>query len=247
MLYEVLHMHPVLIVAAVVPAAVLLFFIYRADRLEKEPTKLLLLLLGLGLVSTGLAAFAERLGEGILDYFLREDSLTHAILLYFVVVAGAEEGFKYLLLKKATWRSPHFNCQFDGVVYAVFVSLGFALWENLGYVAFYGLATAVVRALTAVPGHACFGVFMGAWYGQAKRRELSGDVAGSATDRRLSLFIPILLHGTYDFVATLPSDNLIWVFVVFVLAMFIAALRKVRKLSRTDDYMDKPPRDPMQP
>ena len=89
--------------------------------------------------------------------------------MYFGVVAFSEEGAKYFLLKRRTWNSAAFNCQFDGVVYAVFVSLGFALWENISYVLMYGLSTALVRAVTAVPGHACFGVFMGVWYGLAKR------------------------------------------------------------------------------
>lgn len=247
MLYTLLYSHPGLIVAAIAPAVVLLIAIYRADRLEKEPARLLLLLVGLGLVSTGLAAAAEQLGEGILSVWFMEDSLIYNFLLYFIVVAGAEEGFKYLLLRRATWRSPHFNCSFDGVVYAVFVSLGFALWENIGYVTFYGFETAVVRALTAVPGHACFGVFMGAWYGSAKRWQLRGDDAASRRDRRLALLLPMLLHGAYDFVASLPNDSMIWIFILFVLVMFIAALRKVRRLSRQDDYMDAPPEDPWQP
>jgi RsiW-degrading membrane proteinase PrsW (M82 family) len=41
-------------------------------------------------------------------------------------VAGAEESSKYLLLRRRTWHSPEFNCQYDGVVYAVFVALPFA-------------------------------------------------------------------------------------------------------------------------
>lgn len=247
MLYTLLYSHPALIVAAVVPAVVLLIAIYRADRLEKEPTRLLLLLLVLGLVSTGLAAAVEQLGEGLLSSIFLEDSLIYNFFLFFIVVAGAEEGFKYLLLKRATWRSPHFNCQFDGVVYAVFVSLGFALWENIGYVMFFGFETAIVRAITAVPGHACFGVFMGAWYGTAKRLELMCDFSGSRRSRVLALVLPMLLHGAYDFVASLPSDYMVWIFAVFVLILFVVALRKVKRLSRSDEYIDRPPQDPLQP
>ena len=87
--------------------------------------------------------------------------MLYQIILYFVIVAIAEESSKYFFLKKRTWNNPEFNCQYDGVVYAVFVSLGFALWENINYVLSYGFSTAIVRAITAIPGHACFGVFMG--------------------------------------------------------------------------------------
>ena len=151
------------------PAVFLLVKVYRADRLEREPPMLLVSLVLYGILATGLALLTERLGTFLLDIFVRQDTVLYNVLLYFVVVAFSEEGFKYLLLKRRTWNSPAFNCQFDGVVYATFVSLGFALWENIGYVIRYGFSTAVVRAVTAIPGHACFGVFMGAWYGLAKR------------------------------------------------------------------------------
>ena len=170
-----------LIAAAVIPAVFLLIKVYRADRLEKEPIGLLLSLLFLGIISTSLAALTEQLGEGILYRFVEENTILYNIILYYVIVAVSEEGFKYLLLRYRTWNSPNFNCEFDGVVYAVFVSLGFALWENIGYVLTYGFETAVARAFTAVPGHASFGVFMGVWYGAAKRYELAGmkDLAKS--------------------------------------------------------------------
>ena len=145
---------PVLIAAAVIPAVILLIRIYKADRLEKEPTGLLVSLVLMGVLATVPAIALEQVGSMLLGQLLTENSLAYNAILYFVIVAYAEEGSKYLLLRRRTWYHPAFNCQFDGVVYAVFVSLGFALWENIGYVAMYGLGTAMVRALTAVPGHA---------------------------------------------------------------------------------------------
>ena len=148
-----------------------------------------------------------------------------------------------ILLRRVTWRHPAFNCQFDGVVYAVFVSLGFALWENIGYVAIYGFSTALVRAVTAVPGHACFGVFMGAWYGQAKRYDLRGDEAASRRSRHKALWLPMLLHGTYDFVASSGSELSALVFLAFIVILYVVAIRKVRRLSREDDYITPPEND----
>ena len=227
----------ILIIAAIVPAVFLMIRVYKADRLEKEPIRLLLTLLVLGIISTSLASLAEQLGDAVLAFFLPEGTLPYDLLLYFGVVAFAEEGFKYLLLKNRTWKSPFFNCQFDGVVYAVFVSLGFALWENIGYVLRYGMATAIARAITAVPGHACFGVFMGTWYGLAKRYAEMGLVKESARARRLAVLTPALLHGCYDFIATQQTEALSLVFVVFVICMFVAAIRVVKKQSRKDNYI----------
>ena len=231
-------MNPILIAAAVIPAVILLRYIYRKDRLEKEPRKLLVSLVVLGIVSTALAVVAERAGSFVLGLVLTEGSIFYNVLLYFGVVACAEEGAKYILLRRKTWKSPEFNCQFDGVVYAVFVSLGFALWENIGYVAAYGISTALVRAVTAVPGHACFGVFMGAWYGMAKRYDNSGEAAKSRRCRRLAFWVPALIHGTYDFIATLNATFSALVFLAFVLFLFFSAMARVRKISDEDDYID---------
>ena len=224
----------ILIAAAVIPAVFLMVKVYQADRLEKEPIGMLIGLLFLGIISTSLAGITEELGSIALANLFPNGGLISDALLYFIVVALSEEGFKYLLLKVRTWKSPHFNCQFDGVVYAVFVSLGFALWENIAYVLRFGFGTAVARAVTAVPGHACFGVFMGVWYGVAKRYELAGYMEESAHARKMALWIPILLHGVYDFIASMQNDIMSIIFLIFVGWMFRTALKLVRKVSAED-------------
>lgn len=234
----VFYTNPILIAAAIIPAVWLLRYVYRADVLEKEPGGLLLSLVLRGIVATFLALLTERLGSSILYLFFKEDTLVPHFLMYFVVVALSEEGFKYLLLYRRTWHSPDFNCRFDGVVYAVFVSLGFALWENIQYVSMMGLFAAAVRALTAVPGHACFGVFMGAWYGMARWYENYGEYDKSRRYRRLALIVPTLLHGCYDFIATINGTLFGMIFVVFVVLMFAAARGTVMRLSQDDRYID---------
>ena len=231
--------NPILIAAAVIPAIFLLVRVERADRLEKESRKMLVTLVLFGIIATAIASLGERVGMTLLYSIFEEENVLFNILLYFGVVALSEEGAKYVLLKRKTWNNPEFNCQFDGVVYSVFVSLGFALWENIGYVAYYGLSTALVRAVTAVPGHACFGVFMGTWYGMAKRLEGAGDLKGAAVFRRRALVVPLLLHGFYDFCATYEDSVMGIVFLVFVVAMFITASRLVKRLSANDVYIDR--------
>ena len=237
-------MNPILIAAAVIPAIILLVKVNKADRLEKESPSLLLSLVLFGAISTAFAALGERIGMGILGRFLPEGSLVYNILLYFLVVGGSEEGAKYLLLKKKTWRNPEFNCQFDGVVYGVFVSLGFALWENIGYTAMYGLSTALVRAVTAIPGHACFGVFMGTWYGIAKRYDAAGEAAAAEQCRKRALWVPLLLHGVYDFTATYQNAVMSFVFTAFIVWMYTSAIRVVRRISMEDRFIvDRNSRD----
>ncbi|MBQ6959739.1 MAG: PrsW family intramembrane metalloprotease [Clostridia bacterium] len=227
----------ILIAAAVIPAVLLLIYVYKADRLEKEPASLLAVLLLQGIISTALAAYAERIGARVLNGVFSSESLPYQLLFNFLVVGLAEEGFKFLLLKWRTWQSPHFNCQFDGVVYAVFVSLGFALWENIDYVVMYGFGTALLRAVTAIPGHACFGVFMGAWYGLAKSHERHGHPKYSQICLRLSLICPMILHGIYDLIASSNREGTITVFIAFIIVMFLAAYFTIKNLSRRDRFI----------
>ncbi|MCR5648963.1 MAG: PrsW family intramembrane metalloprotease [Oscillospiraceae bacterium] len=223
-----------LIVAAVVPAFFLMIRAYRSDRLEKEPPSLLWSLALAGVFSALIALVVERILGRILDAAVPQGTL-YDVLLYFGVVAFGEEGSKYFMLRRRTWRSPEFNCQYDGVVYAVFVSLGFALWENISYVMHYGFSTALVRAVTAIPGHACFGVFMGVFYGLAKRRFNEGGAAGSKALRILAVIVPALLHGTYDYIAS--TDGSIWGFIGFIAALFVVSFVLIGKMSKRDQYI----------
>lgn len=233
------YLNPILIAAAVIPAVVLLVKVYKVDHLDKESPRLLWNLVVRGIIATVFAMLTEWIGEFVLSSFVQEQTVLYNFLLYFIVVAVSEEGFKYLLMKQRTWKDPEFNFQFDGVVYAVFVSLGFALWENISYVLMYGFGTALVRAVTAVPGHACFGVFMGAWYGLAKKYESYGMPSQSKTCRVVALLSSIVLHGCYDFTASIENQNYAWVFVAFVVVMFLVAFRLVKKLSQNDRYVGR--------
>lgn len=241
LLFSFLYLSPqiLLIAAAIVPAVALLVYVYRKDRIEKEPAGLLLGLILWGVVSTFLAVLSESAGAVALAYLLPggEAHPAYTFWMFFVIVGLSEEGFKYLVLRWRTWRSPHFDCRFDGVVYAVFVSLGFALWENIGYVTMYGLSTAMVRAITAVPGHASFGVFMGACYSTARRCENYGEHGKSVVWRWLSVLLPAAIHGAYDTIAMTESASRTLTFLIFVAVLFILAFLLVKKLSERDEFI----------
>ena len=231
---------PILIrvAGAVIPAIYLLAKVYKLDRLEKESTGLVIKLVILGIISTACAVLTESIGQSILDNALYQESLAYYILMNFIVVALSEEGFKFVVLKRATWKNPEFNCQFDAVVYAVSVSLGFALWENIQYVFSYGLGVALTRAFTAVPGHACFGVLMGAWYGMAKKYELKGELEKSRRYKKLAVVMPVLAHGAYDFFATISGYIGSIAFIVLIALLFWICNKLIMVLSENDYYID---------
>lgn len=225
----------VLVIAAVVPAVLLMIWAYRSDRLEKEPPAMLWALMKAGIFSSLIALVCERVLCVLLDIAVSADSAAYNIILYFVIVAFSEEGAKYFMLYRRSWYSPEFNCRYDGVVYSVFVSLGFALWENISYVMTYGFTTAIVRALTAIPGHACFGVFMGVFYGTAKKYDNAGKKSVSKTFRVLSVLVSAVLHGAYDYIASAKTGT--WYFVGFIAALFAVSFILVGRMSKKDQYI----------
>lgn len=227
----------ILIAAAVIPAVFLMIRVYRSDRLEAESPRLLWQLVKAGILSSLLALLEERIGSAILNRLVEPNTVLYNAILYFVIVAVAEESSKYLLLRRSSWRTPEFNCQYDGVVYAVFVSLGFALWENISYVMSYGFSTALVRAVTAIPDHACFGVFMGVFYGAAKKYANAGAAGVSKACRMLAVLFPALLHGAYDYIASMEQQSGSWYFIGFVAVLFLVSFLLVGKAAKKDQFI----------
>ena len=224
----------VYVLAAVLPAVFLMRYIYRKDTAEKEPPSLLLSLVFMGVLAALAAMVLERIGEGILNRTVSQYSRWYVILLAFLVVGAAEEGCKLFFLKRRSWWDPNFNYRFDGVVYAVFVSLGFAAFENVLYVFRYGLSVVLPRALLAIPGHMGFAVFMGCFYGRAKLCEGYGDEAGKRGNLFLGWLSATVLHGIYDSCAMIGSGAATVAFLVFVVLMYLVVLRRIDRESRTD-------------
>ena len=222
------------ILAAILPALVLLRYVYRHDTIEKEPMPLLIKLVLMGVLAALISMLLENVGEGVLNLLTVPDSRLHTLLLAFLVVAVAEEGTKLVLLRRTTWHHSAFNYRFDGVVYAVFVSLGFAAFENILYVLHYGLSVALPRALLAVPGHMSFAVFQGVFYGRAKVREREGDEPGVRWSLWTGYLLSVFLHGFYDACAMLEEDWSVLVFLGFVAVMFFCVFRTLKRESAAD-------------
>jgi len=224
----------VYILAAVLPAIILLRYIYKHDTIEKEPPGLLLMLLLMGVLSALLAGILEGLAQTVLNLLVDPGSPAYTILLAFLVVAAVEEGTKFWLLKRRTWNHWAFNYRFDGIVYAVFVSLGFAAFENIQYVLHYGLSVALPRAFLAVPAHMSFAVYMGLYYGRAKLCERCGDDGGVRRNLRTGYLAAVFFHGFYDTCAMIGTPLSTVLFVVFVAWMFWRVYRRVKHESISD-------------
>ena len=213
----------IILLASLAPVFIILFYIYFRDKYEKEPLSLLIKSVVAGILVVLPVIFVERLLLGLMPPF---GKVAAAAYHAFVVAGSTEEVFKFLALYLLIWKSPSFNEKFDGIVYAVFVSLGFAAVENIMYVMDGGVQTALIRAFTAVPAHALFGVTMGYYLGIAHMYdELRKPYL------RKALLIPILLHGIYDFILMVEVGWLLALFVPYVIGLYIMGMRKLKVLS----------------
>ncbi len=221
-------------IAAVLPAIVLLRYIYRHDRIEKEPPVLLASLLLNGVLSAFAAILLESVGMWILPRLVPADTSLYYILLAFLVVAVSEEGAKLFFLKRRSWNEPNFNYMFDGIVYAVFVSLGFAAFENIKYVFDYGLSVAFSRAFLAVPAHMAFAVFMGIFYGRARCHANRGNSAAAKSNMTAGFLSAVLIHGFYDSCLMVGTKLALIVFFGFVVFMYFFVSRVVKAAAEED-------------
>lgn len=182
-----------LLLLAIAPSMIIIAYIYFKDKFEREPWTLLVKNFFLGAtVSVLLTLGISRLLDGILpalDTFSVVDMFVKA----FVAVALVEEFSKYVIVRYVAQRNKEFDEPFDGIVYAVMVSMGFATLENVLYVYSYGFETGVLRAFTAVPAHATFAILMGYYMGKAKFSENKHVL------NLTGLLVATLFHGAYDF------------------------------------------------
>jgi len=218
-------------IAAVLPALLLLLFVYRQDSIP-EPRNIVVK----GLIFGGLATFASTLISTLffnLGLFVNEpETVGEAIKTAFFGAAIPEECAKLFMLWLLLRHNPYFDEKYDGIVYAASVGLGFAAFENLLYVISAGagwFSVAVSRAFLAIPGHFAFAVMMGYYY---SLYHFYGSDAPTGTKTKV-LLVPILLHGTYDSICFISDLNAAWsgvltlVLLYFCIRMFKATRAKI--------------------
>lgn len=223
-----------LLTIAIIPVIVLMIYVYKKDKYEKEPIGMLVRAFMLGILSIPIAL--------AIDSFFASVMLGETVFFQAFFQAGIPEEFaKWGLFMLFIWKNKNFDEFFDGIVYACFIGLGFACVENILYVfdnESYSLAihTGVMRALLSVPGHFLFAVIMGYYLGLAKFKK---------NDRSkfliFSILFPIIAHGLFDYLLMLSSafseNNIEWLgvllyflFIYLDVKLWKICLRHIEKL-----------------
>ncbi len=206
-----------IVMGAVAPGISLLTYIYLKDRYSPEPIRLVARMFLVGMLVVFPLMVVQRglvLGLG-----------TNELLFAFGISATLEEYVKWLLVYHMIFRAKEFDEPYDGIVYAVAASLGFATMENILYVATVSTSFSemLMRALLPVSGHALFGVVMGYYLGHAKFGDRPKRMLG------LSLLLPLMWHGTYDYIILAAEQDWIWFIVPFMALLWIRSLRKMNR------------------
>lgn len=185
-----------LLALALAPSVMIFMIFYLRDKYDREPWGLLLktfILGGIVIIPVGVLEtwLFEWWGVSLYD----QGSLVASFLSMIFLVALVEELAKFIVVRGYAWKNPAFNEPYDGIMYTVMASLGFATVENILYVLQSGEFVAWLRAFLTVPMHALSAVIMGYFIGVAKY----GKNAKEKSMLYNGLFIAILMHGTFNF------------------------------------------------
>lgn len=211
---------------ALAPGIAIGIYIYLKDRHEREPISLLLVSFFYGALSTVITLLIS--WPLTANVSIDKNSIADQFLNAFFLVALVEEFSKFLFVRFILYNNKNFNEPFDGIVYALMVSMGFATLENVLYTFQYGVTTGILRIFTAVPAHATFGVLMGYFLGIAKfthRRELYYAF--------IALLVATLFHGAYDYFWFINYVPGVWVGAIVSLIVGVVLSKKAIRLHQS--------------
>ena len=214
----------IILLTALLPVVILLFYIYHKDKESPEPAGQLVKAFFFGILSVPLSLRLS-IPLGLIGvYPVEVTDIAGGLRTAFFGAAIPEDFAKFFMLWLLLRKNRYFDEKMDGIVYAVCVSLGFAALENIMYLftnADSYLSVGIARAIFAVPGHFCFGILMGYYYSLAKFYPKTPK-----KNKALILVAPIIVHGLYDsilFIINVTpaiSGILLIVFLVFCRKMW---------------------------
>ncbi|MBS4022804.1 MAG: PrsW family intramembrane metalloprotease [Dethiobacter sp.] len=196
-----------LTIVIVFPVLLLLGYFYCLDSKEKEPLLTLTEVFCAGIMIT---LQIEYMQDKL--FYLSKNIIFQA----FIVTSFTEELLKFFALKYMVYRDPNFNEPVDGIIYSVVLALGLALMENILYV--NQLNIGFVRAFTAIPAHALFACVMGYYLGKHKFIKNSSLLLKA-------LFIPVLLHGMYNFLIMSEKKWSMPLFIIYLVGLWFFILK----------------------
>jgi protease PrsW len=203
-----------LIFFSFLPVVVILLYTWLRDMEHPEPWSMLVKCFAGGALTTGLWFIS---GFPTPD-FIQSAEILKDIFESFFYAAIPEEFVKLAVLYLVVWKSREFDQRLDGIVYAVFVSLGFATVENFMYVIHGGIATAVFRMYLSVPGHALFALVMGYYFSLARFSKQKKYLF-------YAYLFPVLFHGIFNTVLSVEKYVVFSPWMVIMIMVILIAVQ----------------------
>ena len=233
-------MQAILLIISILPVILLGLYIYKKDT-EKEPKSLIAILFASGFLSALLVIVTNVLIVTFFpEYYVSRNytrySFVELLILVFLEMGLLEEISKWIMIKLLGFKNKEFDQLYDIIVYSVFVSLGFAAFENIFYVMQGGLEIGIYRAIFSVPGHAAFGVMMGYLLGYAKTSKTKNMKYAFIV---LSIFVPALLHTVYNFCLIEETTPYLLMFLGFMIILYFTSFRKIDEFIEYDQKYKK--------
>lgn len=203
--------------AAIAPGIALLSYFYLKDRYDSEPIGMVIRVFMFG----ALLVFPIMMLQRALVLGFGENPFVFS----FLFSSGIEELLKWFVVYYVIYKHVEFDEPYDGIVYAVAVSLGFATVENVIYslLNFTSFSNLLMRALLPVSGHALFGVMMGYHLGRAKFQPSS-----EKKHLLFSVGLPVFFHGVFDYIILISKSNWMWLMLPLMIFLWILGLWKVK-------------------
>lgn len=217
-----------LLIAALLPALLLILYIRNMDRMKPEPVKMLVKGFFYGCLSAFVSLFATMFSEET-----PVTDIADAVITSFFDAAIPEECAKLLMLWLLVRKNKYFDEKIDGIVYSACVGMGFAGLENIFYLVSEDdwITIGILRAFSAIPGHFFYAVLMGFyfskyWFGGRKKFWLA-----------CSLIVPIIAHGIYDalleYIDIASTEGQLLSFSLFLFGLIMLAHRCIKLIKKT--------------
>ena len=227
----------ILLLLAILPTVLIGIYVYKNDK-HKEPISILLLLFILGIISALTVIFLSYLLELIIPTFTKsiyQMNIIELVLKTFIEVALIEEICKWVIVYFIGYKNKEFDETYDVIIYAIFVGLGFATFENISYIFDHNaINVAIQRGIFSVPGHVSYAIFMSYYLCLAKISSLKGNKSKEKINILKSILVPTLLHGVYDFCLFTEKNIYIIVFFAFSVILFLMAFQQLRQLYKSN-------------
>jgi RsiW-degrading membrane proteinase PrsW (M82 family) len=225
-----------MITLALLPSLIIAFLLYISDKKEREPITELIKAFFLGIISIIITLGISFIFDVTKIEVDNLDMIGLAIY-SFIDVALIEELSKWLMAHIFVRNNSNYNYMYDGIIYFSYVSLGFATIENILYIASTGLTAALVRAVTTVPSHVFFAMTAGYYYTLATKEK--NNKALRSRYFILSIVMPVLLHGFFDFCLLTKNYLFLLIFLVFVVSLYIVSIGNARKVEKNDRLIEE--------